>query len=136
MSKISEKVAYLKGLCEGLNLNDDAYGKLFRAVIETLDAVSEEIEEHDLAIQDISDDLDDVFDDLDDLDEAIFDEEDEEEEEEDDGFFEVVCPSCGGVIYFDEDMLDNEDGLICPHCNEQVDIEICREDDLDSDEDD
>ncbi|MBR5804542.1 MAG: hypothetical protein IKY03_00195 [Clostridia bacterium] len=128
MSKLSEKVAYLKGLMEGLDPKDDAYGKLFRAVIDTLDAVSEEIEEHDLAIQDISDDLDDVFDDLDDLDEAVFDEEDEEEDEEDDGFFEVVCPACGGVIYFDEDMLDNEDGLICPHCNEPVDIEICRED--------
>ena len=135
MSKISEKVAYLKGLCEGIDLKDAVYGKLFRAVIDTLDAVAEEIEDHDLAIQDISDDLDDVFDDLDDLDEAVFDEDDDEDEdEEDDGFFEVVCPACGGVIYFDEDMLDNEDGLICPHCNEPVDIEIWRGDDSDKED--
>ena len=137
MSKISEKVAYLKGLCEGVDLKDPVYGKLFRAVIDTLDAVSDEIEDHELAIQDISDDLDDVFDDLDDLDEAVFDEdddEDEDEDEDDDSFFEVVCPACGGVIYFDEDMLDNEDGLICPHCNEPVDIEIWHGDDSDKED--
>ena len=69
--------------------------------------------------------------------EAVFDEdddEDEDEDEDDDGFFEVVCPACGGVIYFDEDMLDNEDGLICPHCNEPVDIEIWRGDDSDKED--
>ena len=136
MSKISEKISYLKGLCEGVDLKDDVYGKLFRAVIDTLDAVSEEIEDHDLAIQDISDDLDDVFDDLDDLDDAVFGEDDDGfEDEEDDGFFEAVCPSCGGVIYFDEDMLDNEDGLICPHCNEPVDIDIFCGDDPEEEED-
>ena len=51
------------------------------------------------------------------------------------GFFEAVCPSCGGVIYFDEDMLDNEDGLICPHCNEPVDIDIFCGDDPEEEED-
>ena len=43
---------------------------------------------------------------------------------EDDDFFEVVCPSCGETIYFDEDMLDNPDGLICPNCNEPIEINI------------
>ena len=49
---------------------------------------------------------------------------DEDEDEEDDDFFEVVCPSCGETIYFDEDMLDNPDGLICPNCNEPIEINI------------
>ena len=42
-----------------------------------------------------------------------------------DDFLEVVCPSCGETIYFDEDMLDSEDGLICPNCNEPVEIHVC-----------
>ena len=52
------------------------------------------------------------------------DDEDDEEPLEDD-FLEVVCPSCGETIYFDEDMLDSEDGLICPNCNEPVEIHVC-----------
>ena len=39
-------------------------------------------------------------------------------------FFEVVCPACGETIYFDEDMLDSDDGLICPCCNEPIDLDI------------
>lgn len=49
---------------------------------------------------------------------------------------EVVCPSCGETIYFDEDMLDSEDGLICPNCNEPVEIDLSCVDAQDDGEDD
>ena len=64
---------------------------------------------------------------MDDYDEILYGEDEDDEDEDvddDDDFFEVVCPNCGETIYFDEDMLDNPDGLICPNCNEPIEINI------------
>ena len=68
--------------------------------------------------------LDELYDELEEFDDA-FDDDDEDDELDEDDFLEVVCPSCGETIYFDESMLDSEDGLICPSCNEPIDIEVC-----------
>ena len=43
---------------------------------------------------------------------------------DEDDFIEVVCPHCGETVYFDEDMIDSDDGLICPNCNETIEFEI------------
>lgn len=128
MSKISEKVAYLDGLMEGLDLEDVKLKKLFTAVIDALDEIAEEISDHEDAIAEIDESLDEVYDAMDDYDEILFCEDDEDEEEEDDDFFEVVCPNCGETVYFDEDMLDNPEGLLCPNCNETIDLSIAHKD--------
>lgn len=128
MSKISEKVAYLDGLMEGLDLEDVKLKKLFTAVIDALDEIAEEISDHEDAIAEIDESLDEVYDAMDDYDEILFGEDDEDEEEEDDDFFEVVCPNCGETVYFDEDMLDNPEGLLCPNCNEAIDLSIAHKD--------
>ncbi|MBQ3097657.1 MAG: hypothetical protein IJC66_05820 [Kiritimatiellae bacterium] len=128
MSYISEKVAYLDGLADGLGVEkDDKYGKLLRGIIDALGAIAEEMEEQNEALDDLSDCVDDLYDEVDQLDECLFDEEDEEYDDfdEEDTFLEVVCPSCGETFYFDEEMLDSEDGLICPSCNEPVEIALC-----------
>lgn len=128
MSRISEKVAYLDGLIEGLNLKDDKYAKLFNAIVDTLDVIAEEISDHEDILDDLEDSVDEIFENLDEYDEILFDEEDDEDDPDfdpddiDDDFFEVVCPNCGETIYFDEDMLDSPDGLICPNCNEPVEL--------------
>ena len=128
MSKISEKVAYLDGLMEGLDLEDVKLKKLFTAVIDALDEIAEEISDHEDAIAEIDESLDEVYDAMDDYDEILFGEDDEDEEEEDDDFFKVVCPNCGETVYFDEDMLDNPEGLLCPNCNETIDLSIAHKD--------
>lgn len=128
MSKISEKVAYLDGLMEGLDLEDVKLKKLFTAVIDALDEIAEEISDHEDAIAEIDENLDEVYDAMDDYDEILFGEDNEDEEEEDDDFFEVVCPNCGETVYFDEDMLDNPEGLLCPNCNETIDLSIAHKD--------
>ena len=46
--EISEKVAYLKGLAEGLNLDTDSKeGKLIAAIIDVLDDMAEKFAEVD-----------------------------------------------------------------------------------------
>ena len=127
MSRISEKVAYLDGLMEGLDIEDAKLKKLFNAIIDALDTIAEELSDHDDAIEELNDSIDEIYDDMDDYDEILYGEDEDDEDEDvddDDDFFEVVCPNCGETIYFDEDMLDNPDGLICPNCNEPIEINI------------
>ena len=120
MSYISEKVAYLDGLADGIGLEDDKHGKLLRGIIDALGAIAEELEEQNEAYDDLSDCVDEIYEELDAIDCELYG----DDEDADGGFMEIVCPSCGETIYFAEDMLDSEDGLICPACNEPVDIQI------------
>ena len=54
MSKMSEKVAYLKGLAEGLGVNGDTeQGKLMLAMIDVLDAFADECKELDEKIEEL-----------------------------------------------------------------------------------
>ena len=67
---ITEKLAYIKGLCEGLGLEETTKeGKILLAVVDLLDDVTEAVSGHDA-------DIDQIFDEID-----AIDEEDEEEEE-------------------------------------------------------
>ena len=66
---ISERVAYLKGLCEGMHIEDANYAKLFSTMTDILQDIALELEEdaerldvldEDLAnVEDIVYDLDD-----------------------------------------------------------------------------
>jgi len=89
MSYISEKVAYLEGLADGLGIDDDKQGKLLRGIIETLGAIAESLDEQDEALDDLSDCVDDIYDEIDSIDECLF--EDDEDDEEEDDFLEIVC---------------------------------------------
>jgi len=131
MSRISEKVAYLDGLMEGLNIHDDKYAKLFTAIVDTLDVIAEEMADHEDALSDLDDSVEEIFENLDEYDDFLYGDEDEDEEDDEfdeDDFFEIVCPNCGETIYFDQDMLDTPDGLICPNCNEPIELHIPEKD--------
>lgn len=130
MSRISEKVAYLDGLMEGLNIHDDKYAKIFTAIVDALDVIAEEMSDHDDALADLEESVDEIFENLDEYDDFLYGNEDEEEDDDfdEDDFFEIVCPNCGETIYFDQDMLDSPDGLICPNCNEPIELHIPEKD--------
>ena len=56
---ISEKVAYLKGLMEGMNLNADSNeGKLFLAIADVLDEIALEVEDLTDEVMELGDGLD------------------------------------------------------------------------------
>ena len=83
---ISEKVAYLKGLMEGMNLNADSNeGKLFLAIADVLDEIALEVEDLTDEVMELGDGLDVISDDLGDVEDIVYDEdEDDYEDEEDD----------------------------------------------------
>ena len=125
---ISEKVAYLKGLAEGLNIDTDKSkeGKLINVMIGILEEIGlaiEDLEENSLAL---GEEIDVLSDDLADVEAVVFDDEDEDEDDEeeyDDDWFEVECPNCDEVLVVDEDAL--EEGYIkCPNCDTEYSLDL------------
>ena len=132
--EITEKVAYLKGLAEGMELDTDKKeGKLLAAIIDVLDDMALEIEDLKDAQEELGDGLDAVSDDLEDVEDVVFGEDDEDDEDEDDYEYDeldededcyaTTCPTCEETIYFDDSVL--EDGeVICPNCGEKLEFDL------------
>ena len=115
--EITERVAYLKGLAEGMELNTDKReGKVLAAMIDVLEDIALELEDIQDEQAELADGLDAVSDDLEDVEDVVFNEYDEEDDDED--CYATTCPTCEETIYFDESIL--EDGeVICPNCGEK-----------------
>ena len=131
---VSEKVAYLKGLLEGLKLDENSdSAKVFRAIVDVLDEVALEIEDLTDEVREIGDGLDVVSDDLGDVEDVVFEDEDEDDEDEDDDepVYATTCPECEEEILFDESYL--EDGAItCPNCGAKLEFDA---EDINADKD-
>ncbi len=121
---VSEKVAYLKGLMEGMKLDESSdNGKLFKALVDVLDEITLELDGLTDEVGEIGDGLDVVSDDLEDLEKLVYDDEDDDDEEdEDETVYATTCPECEEQIFFDEDYL--EDGMIvCPNCGAKLEFD-------------
>ena len=120
--EITEKVAYLKGLAEGMELDTEKKeGKLLAAIIDVLDDIALEIADMKADQEELYDGLDAVSEDLEDVEDVVFDEYDEEDDDED--CYATTCPTCEETIYFDESIL--EDGeVICPNCGEKLEFDL------------
>ena len=130
--EIIEKVAYLKGLAEGMELDTGKKeGKLLAAIIDLLEDIALEIEDIEDEQAELADGLDAVSDDLEDVEDLVFedwDEDDEDEYEEDEldedeDCYATTCPTCEETIYFDESILD-EGEVICPNCGEKLEFDM------------
>ena len=107
---ISEKVAYLKGLAEGLDLDTEKSkeGKLISVMIGILEEVGLSLEDMEENALNLGEEIDALSDDLADVESIVYDE-DEDDEDEEDGF-EVECPNCGATLEFDpEDLVEDEE---------------------------
>ena len=122
---ISEKVAYLKGLAEGLNLDTEKSkeGKLISVMIGVLEEVGlsiEDLEENALAL---GEEIDVLSDDLADVESVVFDEDENDEEDYDDDWFEVECPTCEEPLIIDDEAL--AEGFIqCPNCQSKFSLDL------------
>ena len=158
---IKERVAYLEGLAEGMNLGASEHGKVFKAIIDTLGDIADEIEELNENALDIGEELDAISDDLAEVEDFLLDEDydiddedfdfDFDEDDYDDDDFEDEdevsgCDMCGkGDVEFTIDItcpdcnaeieLDEDDianeSVTCPACNKVIELEI---DEVDTDE--
>lgn len=135
MSSLSERVAYLRGLSDGLEVDQSTKeGRLLTAIIGVLEEMAEEIDLLDENQQELDEYVDAIDEDLARVEDDVYEDEDEYD---DDGYMEVECPNCHETVYLDEDMLDDEDDeIVCPNCNEPIHLECgCCDDGCDHNHD-
>ena len=82
---ISEKVAYLKGLAEGLAIDTEKSkeGKLISVMIGILEEIGMSIEDLEENAVALGEEIDALSDDLSDVEDVVFEEEDDEDDEDD-----------------------------------------------------
>lgn len=147
---ISEKVAYLNGLLDGLTIDENSKeGKIFTGILDVLSEIAFAIEDIECDMEEFSESLEDTFDDIDEIyseldgeplyaDEDFEDEDfDDEEEDSHEGcgcgcsdhsheeselLYEVVCPTCNEEIFFDDDMLE-KGSMNCHACGEDLEFD-------------
>ena len=134
MNYLKERVSYLKGLAEGMQISDATNeGKLLKAILEVLDDVALAVDDVEEVQEQLTEQIDEIDEDLSEIESLIYDEEDEcceeeccdeeedgEEEEEIDAEFD--CPHCGETVNL-EDAYMKKDSVLCPHCNKEIEIE-------------
>ncbi len=126
---LTEKVAYLKGLAAGLDLDKDTKeAKIFEAMFDILEDMALTISDIDEDLSACEDLVDAIDEDLDELEEYIFDDEDFYDDDDccccdDEELYEVECPLCGEEILLDDEMLD-EEIIECPGCGERLELDI------------
>jgi PAS domain-containing protein len=111
---ISERVSYLQGLSEGLNITEGSpQGKIISGILNVMNEMAEEITGIQQDFEEMRDYIQSVDDDLLDLEETVL---------EDDDYIELECRNCGEQLYIESDILDDEDVIevTCPCCNEVV----------------
>ena len=127
MEYLSEKVAYLKGLAEGMSIDENTNeGKLLKSIINVLGDFADVIDDlEDSQIQ-LNEHLEDMDEDLAQLEYEMYDDYDGDDQEDGDdiAYYEIECPNCNETVYMDEEMLDDEDNLACPSCKEPIEIEF------------
>lgn len=133
---VTEKVAYIRGLAEGLELDEGKKEvKVLNAIIDVLEDISTSVSDVEDVVADMEGQLDEVDEDLGDLERTIYDVDDEDGDgshcscgcedggDEDEAYYEVTCPNCHETICLSEDIL--EDGQMeCPNCGELLEFDL------------
>lgn len=121
MEHLKERVAYLKGLAEGLKIDEKSNeGKLLKEIISVLDDFADSIVELDEVQEEIAEFVEEMDEDLSELEEDFY-EEDEEEESE---FYEIECPICHEIVVVDEESFVKDTTIVCPNCNNQIEVDF------------
>ena len=142
---MKEKAAYLKGLIEGLGIDETTKeGKVIKVMSELLGELAEAVDGIDEDVSRVYDQINDISEELEDLEADLYEDDDEDDEddepEEDDAdeddnadvagepYYEVACPACGKTVYVSEDDLDAGEA-ICPSCKVAFEVALADEDD-------
>ncbi len=132
MATVTDKIAYARGLKDGLNLQDVGISKLFDAVLDALDAAAVDLNNHETDINELDECLNEVFTELDTLEEDVV-----ALEEVVDDWDDMICECCEDDDEYDDDSDDDWDdipddfepdgnviALVCPDCGEDIALDL------------
>ena len=124
---ISEKVSYIKGLAEGIKLDDSTdQGKLLLAILDVLTDIAYQLEEVDADLSDMADVVGDIDECVADLEETVYGDDDHEHCDcgcEDEDMYEITCPKCDNSIVVDFDVIAAGE-ILCPNCGEPLEFDL------------
>ena len=132
---VSEKVSYLKGLAEGLGVDDTTKeGKVIGAIIDVLNDIALTLGDIDEELNDVADVMTDLEESVNLLEDEVYGEYDDDEccccddDDFEDDMYEITCPKCNNSITVDFDVI--QQGVIpCPNCGESLELDLsCLED--------
>lgn len=134
---VTEKVAYLKGLAQGLGMDaDNKQDKLIAAIIDVLDDVALSIADLEAGLDELGEQVNDIDEDLAAVEEDFYDDDCDcgcghgDCDCCADDFIEVNCPQCGETICLDPDTLENEDSIVCPNCKTDLEFDFGDEEEV------
>ena len=121
---LTEKVSYLKGLMEGLSIDENSpEGKIFAAMFDLLDDMALTVTELEGSVTEMEELVDIIDEDLGAVEEELFDDDIDDED-----YYELDCPNCGELICMVTE-LAKEGEVECPACGEKIEFDL--EDDCD-----
>ena len=126
---ITEKIAYIKGLAEGLKLDENKPEvKVINAIIDLLNDISRDLTDMGEVYDDLNEQVEEIDEDLAEVESYLYDDEDFEydddfELDDEDPFYEVTCGACGEKINVSEDVL-LEGEIECPNCGELLEFDF------------
>ena len=137
--ELSKKVAYLKGLMEGLKIDDSTNeGKILTIMADILDEMSATVEDIAEEVDETVELVDTLDEDLGEIDDLIYGDDDDDDcccddDDDDDAMYECVCPNCGDTIMLGENII--ADGSIeCPNCGESLEFDFSEIEDEDNED--
>lgn len=138
---ITEKVAYLKGLMEGLGFKPETpEQKILNSVVDILDDLAKSVNGTEQDVDYLMDYVDELDSDLGDVEGYLFadededyddeddyeddedyyeDEDDDEDDDDEDEVYEFECPECGEKIYLSSALTDKQE-ITCPACSKRL----------------
>ncbi len=130
---ITEKIAYIKGLAEGLQLDESKPEvKLIKAIVDVLDDIAYDLTDMEELYDELSDQVEEIDQDLADVETEVFDDfddddydddYDDDDYDDDAPFYEVTCGACGQKLNVSEDVL-LEGEIECPNCGELLEFDF------------
>lgn len=140
--ELSKKVAYLKGLMEGLKIDDSTNeGKMLTIMADILDEMSATVEDIAEEVDETVELVDTLDEDLGEIEELIYGDDDDDDDDcccdddddDDDAMYECVCPNCGDTIMLGENII--ADGSVeCPNCGESLEFDFSEIEDEDNED--
>ena len=126
-----EKLAYLKGLVEGLELDETKKDtKVINNLITLLEDIVLSVTTLEENYAEMQEQIDAVDEDLGEVEKDLYADECEDccdcgghDSHADEIYYEVTCPTCGDTIHLDDEMISKSE-IDCPNCGEKLEFDL------------
>lgn len=135
MSMISDRVSYLKGLADGMKVDDSTNeGKLLISILDVLEDIAFELEDDRNAIEELEDQAESLDNDLGELENFVYDadcdcdcdcgcDDCDCDDKANVGYISIECPHCKKETSFDIGLFDKDTKYVeCPNCHHKIDV--------------